>query len=54
MEPYYKLAEQYGYRVTSLVVENRHDSGEETNIHGVDKSTLDKMEIRLKNSIKLR
>jgi len=24
MEPYFKLAEKYGYRVFSLIVENRH------------------------------
>jgi predicted kinase len=39
MEPYFKLAEQYGYRVYSLIVENRHDG---VNEHDVpeDKITL--------------
>lgn len=54
MEAYYKLAEQYGYQVYSLIVENRHGGGENTNIHGVSKQTLDKMEERLRNNIKLR
>jgi predicted kinase len=43
MEPYYKLAEQYGYRVTSLVVENRHGS---KSVHNVPEETLDKMKKR--------
>jgi len=49
MEPYYKLAEKYGYRVYSLVVENRHGG---VNEHGVPNETLDKMENRFK--LKLR
>ena len=32
MEPYYKLAEQYGYRVHSLIVENRHGGINEHNV----------------------
>jgi len=48
MEPYYKLAEQYGYRVHSLIVENRHGG---INEHNVPDETLEKMrkrfEIRL-------
>jgi predicted kinase len=43
MEVYYKLAEQYGYRVTSLIVENRHEG---VNVHGVPQETLDKMKQR--------
>lgn len=43
MDVYYKLAEQYGYRVTSLIVENRHDG---VNVHGVPQETLDKMKQR--------
>ena len=39
MVNYYKLAEKYGYRVTSIIVENRHDG---KNIHGVPD---DKVEI---------
>jgi predicted kinase len=43
LEPYYKLAEQYGYRVHSLVVENRHGESEETNTHMVPLETIQKM-----------
>ena len=39
MVNYYKLAEKYGYRVTSIIVENRHDG---KNVHGVPE---DKVEI---------
>ena len=49
MEPYYKLAKKYGYKVYSLVVENRHGG---VNEHSVPKETLDKMENRFK--LKLR
>ena len=48
MELYYKLAESYGYRVFSLIVENRH-GGE--NIHGApaDKIQImkDRFEVKL-------
>jgi predicted kinase len=48
MEPYYKLAGSYGYRVFSLIVENRH-GGE--NIHGApaDKIQImkDRFEVKL-------
>jgi hypothetical protein len=49
MEDYYKLAEQYGYKVVSLIVENRHGN---KNIHNVPDETLEKMESRFQ--IKLR
>jgi len=32
MEPYYKLAEQYGYRVHSIIMENRHEGINEHNV----------------------
>jgi len=54
LKPYLDLAAKYDYKVVSLIVENRHGSGEETNIHGVGKEILDKMENRLRNNIKLR
>jgi tRNA uridine 5-carbamoylmethylation protein Kti12 len=48
MEAYYKLAEKWGYRVTSLIVENRH-GGE--NVHGVPADKVqamrDRFEIKL-------
>jgi hypothetical protein len=37
MKPYYELAEKYGYRVYSLIVENRHGESESTNIHNLPK-----------------
>lgn len=40
MQPYYDLAEKYGYRVYSLVVENRH-GGE--NVHNVPKEKIKEM-----------
>lgn len=43
MEPYLALAQEFGYRVTSLVVENRHGG---VNIHDVPQATLDKMRNR--------
>jgi predicted kinase len=51
MKPYYELAEQYGYTVFSLIVENRHGG---VNEHGVPEEKLEQMEIRLRNNIKLR
>lgn len=43
MEPYFKLAEQYGYRVFSIIVENRHDG---KNVHGVPDDKLEQMKNR--------
>ena len=43
MEPYYKLAESYGYRVFSLIVENRH-GGE--NLHNVPEDKIEVMRKR--------
>jgi predicted kinase len=43
MEAYYKLAEQYGYRVHSIVVENRHEG---VNQHGVPVDKLEQMKNR--------
>lgn len=48
LEPYYKLAEKYGYRVFSLILENRHGESEDTNIHNVPKETIQKMKNRFK------
>jgi predicted ABC-type ATPase len=48
MEPYFEMATRYGYRVHTLIVENRH-GGE--NIHGVPedkvKQMKDRFEIKL-------
>lgn len=40
LKPYYDLARQFGYRVYSIIVENRHDG---KNIHNVPDDTLEKM-----------
>jgi plasmid replication initiation protein len=48
MKPYYELAEKYGYRVYSLIVENRHDG---LNEHGVPADKIEQMRNRF--SIKL-
>jgi predicted kinase len=43
MEDYYEIAETYGYRVFSLIVENRH-GGE--NIHNVPENKIQAMKAR--------
>lgn len=43
MEDYFKLAEQYGYKVVSLIVENRHGS---KSVHDVPEETICKMKER--------
>ena len=48
LKPYFELAELHGYRVTSLIVENRHNS---PGLHDVPKEVIVKMVDRF--SIKL-
>ena len=43
MKPYYELADRYGYRVHSLIVENRHGG---VNEHGVPYVKLEQMKNR--------
>jgi len=43
MQPYFDLAEKYGYRVHSLIVENRHGG---VNEHGVPADKLEQMRQR--------
>jgi predicted kinase len=43
MQPYYDLAKHYGYRVFSIIVENRHGG---VNEHNVPAETLEKMKQR--------
>ena len=43
MQPYYDLAKEYGYRVYSLIVENRHEG---INEHGVPEEKLVQMKQR--------
>ena len=47
MQPYYDLAEKYGYRVYSLIVENRHDG---KNQHGVPEEKL----VQMKNRFEIK
>jgi len=49
MEAYFELAEDYGYRISTIIVENRHGS---TNIHGVPDEAMERMEKRF--TVKLR
>jgi len=51
MEPYIELAKKYGYIVISLILENRHGS---VSKHNVPIKSLNKMEQRLRQNIKLR
>lgn len=51
IQPYLELAEKRGYRVVSLVVENRHGNSD---VHDVPEEVKDKQEQRIKNSLKLR
>lgn len=43
MEPYFKLAEKYGYTVFSVIVENRHGGKNE---HGVPEEKVQVMKDR--------
>lgn len=43
MEPYYNLAEEYGYNVFSIIVENRHGN---SSVHNVPEKTIEKMRNR--------
>jgi predicted kinase len=51
LKPYIEFAEKYRYQIISLIVENRHGN---KSIHDVPDETLERMEVRLKESIKLR
>jgi len=48
MDDYYELAKEYGYRVFSLVVENRHGG---VNTHGVPEEKLEQMKNRFEFKI---
>lgn len=43
LEPYFALAEKYGYTVVSMIVENRHGC---QNVHNVPPATIDNMRNR--------
>ena len=48
MKPYFELAEKYGYKVLSLIVENRHGG---TNQHGVPEEKIEQMRNRFEFKI---
>jgi phenolic acid decarboxylase len=48
MQVYYELAKKYGYRVHSLIVENRHGGVNEHNVPG---ETLEKMKQRFETKL---
>jgi predicted kinase len=48
LQPYLDLAKLYGYKVVSLIVENRHGNA---SVHGVPAETIEKMRDRF--SVKL-
>jgi len=48
MQPYFDLAEKYGYRVYSLICENRHSG---VNQHGVPEEKLVQMKNRFEISL---
>ena len=48
MKPYFELAEKYGYRTYSLIVENRHGG---VNEHGVPEDKLKIMRARFEISL---
>ncbi|MCP3681523.1 MAG: ATP-binding protein [bacterium] len=48
--PYLSLAKEYGYKVVSLLIENRHGN---KSVHGVPEKVLEAQEQRLRNSLKL-
>ena len=48
MKPYYELAEKYGYKVYSLICENRHNG---VNEHGVPEDKLELMRKRFEISL---
>jgi predicted kinase len=43
MEPYFELAKKYGYKVFTIIVENRHG---ETNVHNVPEDKIEQMKNR--------
>jgi predicted kinase len=48
LQPYFELAEKYGYKTFSIIIENRHGG---TNIHEVPEEKLEQMRNRF--SVKL-
>ena len=54
-KPYVKMAEEFGFRVHFLIVENRHHGTDSrTDSHNVSEEIKDKMEASIRSNIKLR
>ena len=51
LKPYLDMAEKFGYKVASLVVENRHGNKD---VHNVPQEVRDGQEKRLRDSLKLQ
>jgi 50S ribosomal subunit-associated GTPase HflX len=49
MEPYFELAKTYGYKVFSIVVENRHGG---VNDHNVPEEKIEEMKNRFQIKLK--
>ena len=43
MKPYFNLAKEHGFKVTTIIVENRHESN---SIHNVPKDVINRQKIR--------
>jgi hypothetical protein len=48
MDTYYELAEKYGYRVHSVIVENRHNG---MNVHGCPGDKIEQMKNRFETRL---
>ena len=48
MEPYFELAQKFGYKIFTIIVENRHGSD---NIHGVPEDKVQSMRDRFQISL---
>jgi len=48
MEPYFELAKKYGYKVFTIIVENRHGG---TNVHSVPEDKLEQMKNRFETKL---
>ena len=48
MDAYYELAEKYGYRVHSVIVENRHNG---MNVHGCPSDKIEQMKNRFETRL---
>ena len=49
MQPYFELARKYGYKVHTIIVENRHGN---KSVHNVPEKTMERMEKRFTVSLR--